>query len=78
MTTAKVDWSAPRPEDMLKVLMYAQPGNGKTWLCASVVDCKEMMPALMLSAAGNPQSLWDWKHKPDTFVISSLEDLNPF
>ncbi len=76
--TAKVDWSTPRPTDMIKLLMYAQPGNGKTWLCASVVDSEDMMPALMLSAAGNPQSIWDWEYKPDTFVISALEELNPF
>ena len=59
----------------IKALFYGLPGSGKTWLAASACH---VYNTLMLTAAGNPQSLRDWTEHPDTFTINELEDLNPF
>jgi len=74
----KVDWERVTDQVKLKLLPYGLPGSGKTWFAASAVHCKETSPTLMLTAAGNPQSLMRWDKRPDTFVITELEDLNPF
>jgi hypothetical protein len=78
MPIARVDYEEPRPGDKLKILLYGMPGSGKTWFAASACACEMTAPALMLSAAGNPQSIWDWDQHPDTFEIGELEDLNQF
>ena len=78
MPIARINWDADRPESKCKFLIYGKAGNGKTWLASSAAACDEMSPALMLSAAGNPQAIWDWETKPHTFIITDLEDLNPF
>ena len=70
----KVDYK-DLDQHKLKMLLYGLPGSGKTWLAASAVD---VYNTLMLTAAGNPQSLRDWKEQPDTYVINELEDLNDF
>jgi hypothetical protein len=60
----------------LTLLLYAIPGGGKTWFAASAEHCERTAPALLVSAAGNPQSIRWWERKPDTIVINELEDLN--
>jgi hypothetical protein len=77
VTPVKVDWTNVE-QQKLKILIYGLPGAGKTWFAASAVEAQETSPALILTAAGNPQSLMRWKNRPDTFVINDLEDLNPF
>lgn len=41
----------------LKMLVYGDPGIGKTVFCGSVVDVPELMPALMLDLEGNTDSI---------------------
>jgi hypothetical protein len=75
--STKVDWGSGQLR--LKLLPYGRPGSGKTWFAASAVKCGDTSPALMLSAAGNPESIRTWTGvKPDTHVIRDLKDLNPF
>lgn len=62
----------------LKILIYGQPGCGKTWLASSVVKDERFGRALMLESYGNPKSLdnADWDEKPDILSIEALEDYN--
>lgn len=74
--TTKVDYENIVETVKLKILVYGLPGSGKTWLAASAVEDSRTSPALMLTAAGNPQSIARWEKHPDTYVINELADLN--
>ena len=60
----------------LKLMIYGAPGSGKTWTSATAAQCEEASPVLMLSAAGNPQSIRSLDKKPDIISLEQLTDLN--
>lgn len=62
--------------DRLKLLIYGQPGCGKTWLAGSAAEDERFGRVLMLETFGNPVSLRHKTHKPDILTLERLEDFN--
>lgn len=65
-----------KKEEGLKMLIYGQPGCGKTWLAGSAAEDERFGRVLMLEAFGNPISLRKKEKVPDILSIESLEDFN--
>jgi len=62
--------------DKLKMLVYGQPGAGKTTFVATAMDDERLAPALILDAFGNPTVLRKREVKPDIVTIERMEDFN--
>jgi len=60
----------------LKMLVYGQPGSGKTWLAGSAAEDERFGRVLMLEAFGNPISLRKKEKVPDIITVEQLEDFN--
>lgn len=60
----------------LKMLVYGQPGSGKTRLSASAALDPRLSPVLMLEAFGNPISISDYEKKPDIITLQEMKDFN--
>ncbi len=60
----------------LKMLIYGQPGCGKTWLAGSAAEDGRFGRVLMLETFGNPVSLRNKERKPDIITMEELEDFN--
>lgn len=60
------------------MLIYGQPGCGKTWLAASSVEDESgrFGRALMLETFGNPISLRNKEKKPDILTLEDIADFN--
>lgn len=63
-------------DEGLKLLIYGQPGSGKTWLAGSASEDKRFGRVLMLETFGNPISLRRKEKKPDILTLERLEDFN--
>ena len=60
----------------MKLLIYGQPGCGKTWLSGSASEDSRFGRALMLETFGNPISLRNKEKMPDILTLEKLEDFN--
>ena len=60
----------------LKMLVYGQPGCGKTTLAATACDDERFGRVLLLDAYGNPQALRRKVVKPDILTMERMEDFN--
>ena len=60
----------------LKMLVYGQPGCGKTWLAGSASEDERFGRVLMLEAFGNPISLRTKDKVPDVITVEEIEDFN--
>ena len=60
----------------MKLLIYGQPGAGKTWLAGSAAEDERFGRVLMLETFGNPISLRNKEKKPDILTLEKLEDFN--
>lgn len=63
-------------DEGLKMIIYGQPGCGKTWLLGTACDDERFGHVLDLDAYGNPQSLRDRTARPDIIVMEAMEDFN--
>lgn len=62
--------------DGISMLIYGQPGSGKTRLSATAALDDRFGNVLMLEAFGNPISIREYKKKPDIVTIEAMEDFN--
>jgi hypothetical protein len=60
----------------LKLMLYGQPGSGKTRTSGSAALDERSAPCLMLSSAGNPESIRNYDPLPDIIVMRELTDYN--
>ena len=60
--------------EKLKLMLYGQPGSGKTWLAATASEDPRLGRCLMLESFGNPVSLKGKKHIPDIITIEDIKD----
>jgi hypothetical protein len=58
------------------MLVYGQPGCGKTWLVGSAAEDERFGKVLMLESFGNPVSLRNKDKKPDILTMEQIEDFN--
>ena len=63
-------------KEKLKMLVYGQPGVGKTRLVATASADPRLAPVLMLEAFGNPISIRGYKEKPDIVTVHDMADFN--
>lgn len=63
-------------DEGLKILIYGQPGCGKTTLMGTACDDKRFGRVLDLDAYGNPQALRRRTEKPDIITLEAMEDFN--
>lgn len=63
-------------DEGLKILIYGQPGCGKTTLLATACDDPRFGKVLDLNAYGNPQALRKRTIKPDIITMEAMEDFN--
>jgi len=63
-------------DEHLKLLIYGEPGSGKTRLAATAAMDERLAPVLMLEAFGNPLSIRDYEKKPDIISLEAMEDFN--
>ena len=63
-------------DEKLKLLLYGQPGSGKTRTAATAAFDERMGNVLMLEAFGNPISIRDYPKKPDIITIEKMSDFN--
>jgi len=63
-------------DEGLKILIYGQPGCGKTTLLATACDDARFGRVLDLNAYGNPQALRKRAVKPDIITLEVMEDFN--
>jgi hypothetical protein len=60
-----------------RVMLYGQPGSGKTRTVGTASLDERSAPCLMLSSAGNPESISDYDPLPDIIEIEALKEYNP-
>jgi hypothetical protein len=60
----------------LKLMLYGQPGSTKTRTSGTAALDERSAPCLMLSSAGNPESIKDYDPLPDIIVMEELKDYN--
>jgi len=60
----------------LKLLLYGEPGSGKTRASASAALDERTSPVLMLDSGGNPISIRSYAKKPDIVTCDELADFN--
>jgi len=65
----------PNVNPYLRAMFYGMPGSTKTRTVGTAAMDERTSPALMLSAAGNPLAIRDYKKLP---VILEMEELNDF
>jgi hypothetical protein len=63
-------------DEGLKMLIYGQPGCGKTYLLGSACDDPRFGNVLDLNAYGNPQVLRHHTNKPTIITMEAMEDFN--
>jgi hypothetical protein len=63
-------------DEKLKMMVYGNPGVGKTRMVATAAWDPRLAPALMLEAKGNPISIRAYDKKPDIVVIKEMADFN--
>lgn len=69
----RVDLKSP----YARILLYGQPGSGKTRCVGSASLDERTSPCLMLDSGGNPVSIRDYDPLPDIVTIEKLEEYNP-
>jgi hypothetical protein len=57
----------------LKMLLFGQPGSGKTTLAASI---SEVYRTFYIDIAGNTETLRKTSYKPDVYALEKIEELN--
>lgn len=60
----------------LKILLYGQPGSGKTRTAATANLDPRTGPVLHVDCAGNPVSIRDYSPLPDILRVDKMSDLN--
>lgn len=61
----------------LRILVYANPGAGKTTFTGTAALDERTAPVLHIDASGNPESLTRHASLPDVISLDKLEELNP-
>jgi len=61
----------------LKMLIYGDPGTGKTRFVGTAAMDPRTAPVLYLNMGGNPVSMRSYEKKPDMIEIESMADFNP-
>lgn len=62
--------------EQLKMLVYGEPGVGKTRFVSTAAADERLGPCLMLEAKGNPISIRTYAKKPDIVTIREMADFN--
>ncbi len=64
-------------ELLIKLLVYGDPGSGKTWLCGTFTQCEETAPVLVLDSRGQAIT---FRQFPDTYpciyTVRTMKDYN--
>jgi len=60
----------------LKMMLYGDPGVGKTTLIGTACEDERLAPVLYLNVKGNPQVLRHNDNKPEVIEIREMEDFN--
>lgn len=69
----RIDLKSP----FVRVLLYGQPGSGKTRTVGTASLDERTAPCLMLDSGGNPVSIREYDPLPDIISITKLADYNP-
>lgn len=63
-------------EPLLKMLLYGNPGCGKTTLVGTASEVESLWPVLYLNAKGNPVVLRENEKRPDVVTIARMKEFN--
>lgn len=60
----------------LRMMIYGQPGSGKSRLAATAAMDPRLAPCLMLESFGNPIAFRNYPQKPDVVTVRQMSDFN--
>lgn len=70
-------WDAVAGDLLIKLLVYGDPGSGKTWLCGTFTQCEETAPVLVLNSRGQPVTFNQFAAAfPCIYNVRTMKDYN--
>lgn len=74
--SAREYWDALPGELLIKLLVYGDPGSGKTWLCGTFTQCEDTAPVLVLDSRGQAIT---YRQFPETYpCIYSVQHMKDY